>query len=553
MFFAKTASRTTAISVGLACAMTAAPSFGSSHREAPAISKDQFADNTDTYAFISPSNPNNIVLMANWIPAEGPGSGPNYFEWDDAAEYYIYVDNNGDAEADITYKLTSNTTVRDDTTFLYSTGPINNIADTTWNRPQTITVEEITNNSSTVLVNNQLTAPANLGSKSIPDYAKLVDQATYTVGTGDDQVTVFAGQTDDPFFVDLQLFDLLTLRGQGAPIGYSSGDNTPTDSLAGSNVHTLVLEIPITRLTQGTEPVLGVWAAANRNGAQVSRLGMPLVNEVVVPYALKDAFNTLKPVQDLDIYFATNLQRYVEDPLVGNLLCGLYGVPLPADGGSQDCKTNFTAGTARSGRGDIFDIFLTGMTLANDFTINTAGGPATLPAGFNVNQPAGVRPADMIRINTTIKGDTCAPTPHPLGVLGGDACGFPNGRRLEDDVTDIAILAVAGAAYEVLDDRDTTFSFNADLISVLTDGVNANDLANTNTFPYVALAASGQNRVYQNPVNTVDGSNNNNNDNDNTNTGGGSSGSGNVGPLGLLLLALGSVAVWLRGRKKTTA
>jgi len=545
MFFAKTASRATAISVGLACAITAAPSFGSSHREAPAISKDQFADNTDTYVFISPSNPDNVVLMGNWIPAEGPGSGPNYFEWDDTAEYYIYVDNNGDAAPDVTYKLTSSTSVRDDTTFLYSTGAINNIADTTWNRPQRITVEEITASGTTVLVDNQLTAPANLGSKSIPDYAKLVDQATYTFGTGGDQVTVFAGQTDDPFFVDLQVFDLLTLRGQAAPIGYSTGDNTPTDSLAGSNVHTFVLEVPISRLKQGTEPVLGVWAATNRNGAQVSRLGMPLVNEVVIPYALKDAFNTLMPTQDLDLYFSANLQRYVEDPLVGNLLCGLYGVPLPADGGSADCKTNFTPGTARSGRGDIFDIFLTGMKLASDFTINTASGPNTLAAGFNVNQPANVRPADMIRINTNIKGDLCAPTPHPLGVLGGDACGFPNGRRLNDDATDIAILAVAGAAYEVLDDRDTTFSFNADLIQVLADGVNANDLTNTNTFPYVAVAASGQNRIFQNPVNVIDGTPT---DPNNSNTGSGSSGSGSVGPLGLLLLAFGSVAVWVRRR-----
>ncbi|MCB0070578.1 MAG: DUF4331 family protein, partial [Caldilineaceae bacterium] len=183
-------------------------------------------------------------------------------------------------------------------------------------------------------------------------------------------------------------------------------------------------------------------------------------------------------------------------------LCGLYGVPLPGDT-NDDCATEFTAGTPRSGRGDIFDVFLTGMVLANEFTISTANGPMTLPAGFNVNQPAGVQPAEMIRINTAIKGDLCAPVPSRLGVLGGDACGFPNGRRLMDDVVEIELLTVAGAAYPVLDGRDTDFSFNSAFIDVLTDGVDHNDIAFRQTFPYVAQAQSGQTHIHQNPFATL--------------------------------------------------
>jgi hypothetical protein len=228
---------------------------------------------------------------------------------------------------------------------------------------------------------------------------------------------------------------------------------------------------------------------------------MPLVNEVVLPYALKDAFNSLPADTDLTIYtdptFGPILQGAVEDPEVGNLLCALYGVPLPGDS-DDDCDTEFTVGTPRSGRGDIFDIFLTGMVLENPFTIATAGGPVTLPAGFNVNRPAGVQPAEMIRINTAIKGETCKPEPSRLGVLGGDACGFPNGRRLIDDVIEIELLAVAGAAYGVLDDRDAGFAFNPALIGVLDDGLDGNDRPFRDTFPYLAMAQSGEDHIHTN-------------------------------------------------------
>ncbi len=480
----------------------------SSHREAPMISKDPYADNTDTYAFLSPANQDNLVLLASWIPFEGPEGGPNYYEWDDSAVYEIYVDNNGDATADFTYTLSSQVQVGNPDTFLYNTGPIDSLSDTDWNRRQFYTVTETAaDGASTVLVANKSTAPVNIGEKSTANYTALESQSFYDAPGG---IKVFAGQSDDPFFVDLQVFDLLTLREQKPPIGYKQY-NIAVDSLSGFNVHSLVIEVPVSRLKAGSEPVLGVWSATRRasvpvltaaqvdapNYAQVSRLGMPLVNEVVIPMGLKDVFNTLKPNQDLSAYGL--LQKSVENPELGTLLCQLYKVPLPGDS-NNDCSTEFTAGQPRTGRGDIFDIFLTGMKLAAPFTINTKTGPQTLPAGFNVNQPTNVQPAEMIRINTNIKGDLCSPTPSRLGVLGGDACGFPNGRRLADDVFEIELLAVAGAAYPVLDGRDASFSFNADLIGILTDSVDQNDKPFRNAFPYLAQAQSGQARWHQNPL-----------------------------------------------------
>jgi hypothetical protein len=477
----------------------------SSHREAPLISKDAFADNTDTYVFISPSNPNNVVIAASWIPFEGPEGGPNYWEWDPTAQYSLNVDNDGDAVADFTYTLTAQTSIPNGNTFLYNTGPITSLGDGDWNMKQKVTItEHAASGADTVLVNNLATTPSNIGKKSTPNYTTLENQAIRTFGSGANQMKIYAGQTDDAFWVDLQVFDLLTLRGQDAPIGYAGGNNRPQDSVSGHNVHTLVLEIPISRLKSGSEPVLGVWASTSRDGAQVSRLGMPLVNEAVIALALKDAFNTLRPDQDLGVYtdglgtdVGALLQKSVEDPELGRLLCGLYGVPLPADA-NDNCSTEVNVDVPRSGRGDIFDIFLTGMVTAKPFTITTKNGDVTLPAGFNVNRPAGVQPAEMIRINTNIKGDLCSPTPSRLGLLGGDACGFPNGRRLTDDVVEIELLAVAGAAYPVLDGRDASFSFNPALIGVLTDGVDANDRLFRSAFPYFAQAQSGQTHFHQN-------------------------------------------------------
>jgi hypothetical protein len=250
-------------------------------------------------------------------------------------------------------------------------------------------------------------------------------------------------------------------------------------------------------------------ADTNSPYVQVSRLGMPLVNEAVIPVQLKDAFNNLKPSQDVTLYTATTapfaavgdlLQTSVENPELGRLLCGLYGVPMPRDANS-DCNTEVDLNTPGSGRIDIFKIFLTGMTLTKPFTINTATGPVSLAANTVVNQPtkgAGIVPAEMLRLNTALKGNLCAPTPSRLGILGGDACGFPNGRRPADDVVEIELLAVAGAAFNVLAPGAESFNFSPSLIGVLTDSVDYNDLPFSATFPYLATPHQGQEHVHSN-------------------------------------------------------
>ncbi|MBI2565756.1 MAG: DUF4331 domain-containing protein [Candidatus Schekmanbacteria bacterium] len=478
-----------------------APARASSHREAPLISLDPTADSTDTYVFLAPGDPTRVVLIASFIPFEAPEGGPNYFVFNDQNVYEIVIDNDGNAVPDVIYTLSTTTTIQNPNTFLYNTGPITAITGPELNRRQTFTLVEDMGGSFSTIFSGAAIPPVNIGEKSTPSYQALMSSGiyTYTDPQTSDRIDVFAGPTDDPFWVDLQVFDLLTLRGQAPPIGYSSDDNTPVDSLAGFNVHSLVIEVPVARITNG-EPVIGVWARALRkedsSTTQISRLGMPLVNELVLPLGLKDTFNGLAASADLSVY--TLLQQSVEDPEVGRLLCQLYDVPLPADT-EPDCSTNHTPGDFRSGRGDIFDIFLTGMQLVAPFDIVTASGTVTLPAGFNVNRPAGIIPAEMIRLNTAIAGTTCSPTPSRLGVLGGDACGFPNGRRLQDDIVDIELLAVAGAAYAVLDGRDTSFTFNSGLTSVLRDGVDGNDKAFSSTFPYLAAPHSGQTHVHTNP------------------------------------------------------
>ncbi len=474
----------------------------SSHREAPLISKDAFADNTDTYAWMSKDK--NVVLAALWIPFEGPEGGPNYWEWDDTSLYDIYVDNDGDAKADITYTLSSRVAVQSPDSFLYNSGPI--AADgSNWNRRQYYTVTEtLEDGTVNVLVGNKLAAPSNIGEKSTGNYAALEQNAISTNG----DVKVFAGQADDPFFVDLQVFDLLTLRGQdnttppkagSLTLGYID-NNIAIDSLSGFNAHALVIEAPPTRMAAG-DPVVGVWSGTRRpsmtvlaaDGSatteykQVSRLGMPLVNEVVIPMGLKDTFNSIRPDVDLTVY--NLLQKSVEDPEIGTLLCAIYGMPLPEDS-NNDCHTEFT--TPGTGRGDIFDIFLRGMVLAREFPIITANGVFTLPVDFNVNRPANVVPAEMIRLNTTISGTLCSPTPSRLGILGGDGCGFPNGRRLTDDVVEIELLAVGGAAYSVLEGKDYTMPEVFFNVLKKGDGVDKNDLALRDSFPYLATAQSGQ-------------------------------------------------------------
>ena len=499
----------------------------SSHREAPLISQDPNADTTDVYAFVDPNDSSMVTLIANWIPFEGPEGGPNYYRFGDDVLYEIHVDNDGDAASDLTYQFRFTTTGLDNAaTFLYNTGSVTSPSDGDLTVKQTFVVAEqnfATSITKTLGASLEV-PPVNIGDKSTPDYDSNFDPGSIAHDLNDGGVIgqVFAGPRDDPFFVDLgSIFDLLSLRGQAPPVGYDS-ITKGVDGLSGYNVHSIALQLPINRVTSGGEDTVGIWATSSRqtmrtlgafglpansgNFVQISRLGMPLTNEVVIPLALKDVFNGLEPQQDLGVYITNPfaLQDRVENPELARLLCGLYGIPLPDDGDANCVPDNLSLGTPRSGRGDIFDIFLTGMKLApgKTFTITTGGVGGTpvnvgLSGEFNINQPAGVQPADMLRLNTSISGTLCHPSPQRLGILAGDACGFPNGRRLADDIVEIELLAVAGAAYPVLDARDAGFSFNSALIGVLTDSVDDNDKQFLDTFPYLAPPHQGQNHFHE--------------------------------------------------------
>ncbi|HMA33227.1 MAG TPA: DUF4331 domain-containing protein [Chloroflexia bacterium] len=436
----------------------------SSHREAPMISMDPAADNADLYAFVSPDKPDTVTIIATFYPFEEPVGGPNYFRFGDDVLYELHIDNVGDAQAHITYQFKFNTQVGNGNTFLYNTGPIESIDSANWNVKQFYSVTRINNGQSTVLGQNLKTPPSNVGAKSTPNYESLSDQAIQTLSDGS---KVFAGQSDDPFFVDLNVFDLLSIR--KLPGNAGGG----VDGLKGYNVQTIALQVPITELTaNGAKPsgpgdanaVIGVYSTASRqatrvlqtggaapqysgNWVQVSRLGAPLVNEVVVPLAAKDLWNSSKPADDAQFLGG------VTDPELAHLFKAIYNIQVPT--GTRD---------------DLVAIFLTGIKGAT--------------------QPPNVKPAEELRLNLGVP-PTAPDKVSNLGVVGGDLGGYPDGRRLADDVTDISLKAVAGAAYPLFHP-----DFKPDpLAAQLGDGVDANDAPFRSSFPYVAVAWSGTQSV----------------------------------------------------------
>jgi hypothetical protein len=447
------------VAIGLATTLSTTNGSASSHREAPLISQDPLADNTDVYAFVSPASPDKVTLISNFIPLQLPASGPNFWKFDDNVLYEIMVDNDGDAVEDITFQFRFRTETRNLDTFLYNTGPITSIEDTDWNVRQFYSVTRIEgprrHGRGQMLADSIPSPPVNVGARSLPDYAVVAAQAVRTLPGG---MQVFAGQRDDGFYVNLGVFDLL---------GVPPVDLDNPDSVAGHNVHSIAIEVPIAMLTaNGVHPasandanaVIGVWSTASRpsvtvrNGAQenangryvqVSRLGHPLVNEVVIPRRLKDAFNSIEPTQD-----AVALP-VVLDPEVPKLLKALFNVNSPV-----------------APRNDLVTIFLTGIP--------------------GLNQPPNVTPAEMLRLNVAIPP---AAAPNRLGVIGGDVAGFPNGRRVGDDVTDIAIRAMAGAT-------PLTPGFNVSPNNTLGDGCcvtpfGGNDVPYLPSFPYLGLPHSG--------------------------------------------------------------
>ena len=458
---------TTVTALALVASLSAiAPSGASSHREAPLISEDPVADNTDTYAFVSPDRPDTVTFVANWIPLEEPAGGPNFNKFGDDVKYTINVDNNGDAADDVVYEFRFRTRIQNRNTFLYNTGPITSLDDPDFNVRQSYSVAKVKNGRRSVVASGLATPPVNIGPRSTPNYEALAKAAVHNLNDGS---KVFAGQRDDPFFVDLgSAFDLLGLR----PLNQAHLVKLPTangvDGVGGYNTHSVVLQVPVKDLTADGKPlelgardpnaVIGVYSTSQRRQVrvlsasgnqpssdgpwvQVSRLGMPLVNEVVIPLGKKDRFNASDP-QD-DAQFGT----FVADPEPSRLIPVLYpGVKVPP-----------------APRNDIVAIFLTGIP--------------------GLNQPPKVKPAELIRLNMGVP-----PTPldkqDPLGLLAGQTDGFPNGRRLVDDVTDIELRALAGGT-------PFTPAFNISPNNILTDGVQANDKPFLSSFPYVATPHQG--------------------------------------------------------------
>jgi hypothetical protein len=448
----------------------------SSHSEAPLISQDPRADNTDLYAFVSPDNTNTVTMIANYIPLETAASGPNFPSFDDSVLYEIKIDNNGDGRDDISYQFRFTTTTRNPNTFLYNVGPISSLTDTNWNRPQTYTVSKVTfkpngNPSKPVLIGSGTTPPDNIGPRSTPNYNALAAAAITNLPGG---IKVFAGQRKDPFFVDLgSIFDLAGLRPFN-PFHLIPEPMAPgVDTLAKNNVHSIVLQVPISDVVQIPKTTIGIYASASRQKktivnsdgtnsgegpwVQVSRLGNPLINEVLIPLGQKDMWNRSEPEDDAQFD-----NRYTTSEVAGleNLLYGSVLQPV-----------------ATTGRTDLRLLFETGVP------------------GLNYTGPV---LSDLLRLNTAIKpgvngacpgGTASSAAPDRLAVLDADLCGFPNGRRLEDDVVDIDLRGIGQGYGSFL---NTAFGLpNLSPNNQLGDGVDASSVPYTHTFPYEAAPLQG--------------------------------------------------------------
>jgi len=461
-------------------------SLASSHREAPLIVADPLADNTDTYAFRStePGRSGFVTLIANWIPFEEPSGGPHFYKFDDTVLYEIYVDNTGDGVEDITYQFRFKTSFKNPDSILGMAAPnqavagtggveplITSLDDPDYNEPQTYTVTRIdrhTGKQGAVIASGLLTPPNNIGERTTPNYeTALAQPAVYALPNGG---RVFAGQRDEGFYIDVGgVFDTLKLKSIG-PIG-------GVDSTAGFNVNSIAIEVPIQELTRSgavpsgptsSEAVIGVWAVSSRQKIsvlrsspfddnsdepltagpfqQVSRLGSPLVNELIIPLKLKDRFNASTPAGD------SQFAQFVLNPQLAQLLSAVFGITVP-----------------QAPRNDLAAIFATGIP------VNNVTGP-----NFTTFLSDG-RPHEMLRLNVAIQPSA---NPSRLGLLNGDVAGFPNGRRVFDDVVDISLRAVAGGT-------PFTPATNVAPNNALGDGVANNDVPFLTRFPYLGTPQTG--------------------------------------------------------------
>jgi hypothetical protein len=462
----------------------------SSHREAPEISTDPVADSTDVYAFVSPDAPGTVTLIANYVPLQEPSGGPNFYSFGNDVLYEIHVSNRGHSQSDISYQFQFSTRFTTPNSFLYNTGPITSLSSPNWNSKQFYSVTRKDSSGTHLLGSNLACPPCNVGVASTPNYeANLGAPAVHSLSN---DIKVFAGQRAEQFYVDLgSIFDLGDLRPiqqlnafNGMPS--ATGVNA-TDKL---NVHTIAIQVPISQLTSGRRPTIGVWTTASRQRVQianpgpggnfatgpftqVSRLGNPLVNEVLIPLGKKDYWNREKPHGD------KQFAKFVAHPELAGLLPVLYpflNPPTNSQPAFPNLKAFVAAGTART---DLVAILLTGI-------------PAGVAGSFT-NYTGRVQ-ADMLRLNTSIP-----PTPansntfSTFGLLGGDAAGFPNGRRITDDVVKIELQAIAGLTIPLV---DPTYVKDAAIADV-SDGLTGASVANgpKTVFPYMGVPYDG----YHNP------------------------------------------------------
>jgi hypothetical protein len=473
----------------------------SSHREAPEISKDPVADSTDLYAFVSPDAPDTVTLIANYVPLQGPAGGPNFYEFGNGVLYEIHIDNDADARVDISFEFRFRTVIEVGGTFLYNVGPITSLDASTWNRRQFYTVTRIDwdrksdndrhsdrpHGKRTVLATDVPCPPCNVGPRSTPNYAGLANAAIRSLPGGG---KVFAGQRAEGFYVDLgSIFDLGALRPiQSLHLLPVPGSALGVNATKDLNVHTIALQLPKTQLTRNNinptdvaspSSVLGVWTTAARQRVrihrsssarnpanvgpwtQVSRLGNPLFNEVLVPMERKDDWNADPPTDDHE--YADGVLH----PELAKLLPVLYPTAFP------NLKKLVDSGKPRA---DLAAILLTGIP------------PGLLP----FQNFTGSTQADLLRLNMAIPP---SPAPNNIGLIGGDAAGFPNGRRLADDVVTIELRAIAGAAYPLI---DPTFTPDA-AVGAVTQGLTASDTDQAakgteqylSVFPYLGHPHSG--------------------------------------------------------------
>ena len=461
--------RTTVLGAATAAALAAGSLavtgvLGSSHREAPKILADPTADNTDVYAFTAPDAPRSLTVVANWIPMEEPAGGPYFGKLDPRARYYVKIDNTGDGREDVAYRWQFKQKFRNPNSFLDAAPTVDSVDDPDINFVQTYDLYKETYKGKHVVKTRQLAndipvAPANTGPKTVPDYAKVQAGAIRSLPGGG---KTFVGPSDDAFFVDLgAVFDGINIDKPGRPnigLGNQGGGK---DDVAGYNTHSFALQVPESEVTRDGKrvadmksgnAVVGVWATTERRRVnvlrgghghdkrwvQVSRLGNPLLNEVIIPIGKKDKFNRTSPADD-----AKNFGAFALNPEPARLLNAL-----------------FKLGVKETNRTDIVQALLTGV-------------PGLTQIGSN---PAA---ADTLKLNL---GVAPSATPNRFGVLANDLAGFPNGRRLADDVTDIELRVIAGALLKPAQGGKQI---------PLGDGVDQNDKAFRSSFPYVALPTDG--------------------------------------------------------------